>query len=220
MRIKEVPTCERPREKLSKYGPDKLTTAELLAILLRTGTKGKNVIEVARTVLATFPARSLLEARVEDLKKIQGVGVVRALEIIACLELGKRLLKDKKSTLILSPETVWKELKDIVSHKKEHFVIFYLDARQQEIKREIISVGILNASLVHPREVFEPAVKATAAQVIVAHNHPSGDTQPSDEDVALTKQLAAAGSILGIEVLDHVIVGVSGYLSFREQGLL
>lgn len=156
----------------------------------------------------------------DKLKTFSGLGPVKACEIIACFELGKHLLKGKTAGLYLKPEDVWKELKEIRDHKKEHFVIFYLDSRNQEIKREVISVGSLNANLVHPREVFEPAVKNLVAQVILAHNHPSGNPQPSEDDLELNKRLVEAGKILGIEVIDHIIVARDKYLSFREKGLI
>ena len=129
-------------------------------------------------------------------------------------------MQDKKSCLILSPKEVWEELKDIRDNKKEHFVIFFLDSRNQEIKREIISVGSLNANLVHPREVFEPAIRYLASHIIIAHNHPSGDTEPSQEDLEITKRLSEVGKILGIEIIDHVIVAKDKFLSFKEQKLL
>lgn len=121
---------------------------------------------------------------------------------------------------MLSPKDVWEEMKDIRDNKKEHFIIFFLDTRNQEISREIISVGSLNANLVHPREVFEPAVRNLAAQIIVAHNHPSGDTEPSKEDLEITQKLVEAGDILGIEIIDHIIVAKDCYLSLKEQGFL
>ncbi|MCD6214279.1 MAG: DNA repair protein RadC, partial [Candidatus Desulfofervidus sp.] len=154
------------------------------------------------------------------LKDYPGLGPAKACEIVACFELGKRLLKGKKARIYLSPKEVWEELKDIRDNKKEHFVIFYLDSRNQEIKREIISVGSLNASLVHPREVFEPAVRNLAAQIILAHNHPSGDPEPSEDDITITKRLIEAGKIMGIEVVDHIIVVKNGFFSFKEKGLL
>lgn len=148
------------------------------------------------------------------------MGSAKTCEIVACFELGRRLLQNKQSTLILGPKDVWEELKDIRDNKKEHFVIFFLDARNQEIKREVISIGSLNANLVHPREVFEPAVRHLAAQVIVAHNHPSGDPEPSEDDLEITKRLTEAGKILGIEVVDHIIITKSDFLSFKEKGLI
>lgn len=156
----------------------------------------------------------------QDLQGYNGLGPAKACEIVACFELGKRLLKDKKAELYLKPEDVFGQLKDIRDNKKEHFVILYLDTRNQEIKKEIISIGSLNASLVHPREVFEPAVRNTAAQIIIAHNHPSGDTNPSTEDIHISQRLVEAGKIMGIEVIDHVIVAKNSYFSFKEKGLI
>lgn len=220
MKIKELPKIERPREKLEKYGPGKLSSSELLAILLRTGGKGVNVVEMSAKILKKFSGVGLATASFTELKKTFGLGPAKACEIVACFEMGRRLLQNKKEALILSPQEVWQELKDIRDHKKEHFVIFYLDTRNQEIKRETISVGTLNANLVHPREVFEPAIKHNAAHILVAHNHPSGNTEPSAEDIEVTKRLVEAGKLLGIEVLDHVIVSQAGFASFKEQGLL
>lgn len=220
MKIKDLAKVDRPREKLVKYGPDKLSTTELLAILLRTGTKQINVVQLANKILKTWPGEKLQKISITELKTIHGIGETKACEIIAMLELGRRLLKDKQSVLLLSPQDVWNELKDIRDHKKEHFVVFFLDSRNQEIKREIISVGTLNANLVHPREVFEPAIKNNAAQIIIAHNHPSGDPEPSPEDVAITNRLAEAGRILGIEILDHIVVSKDKYCSLKERGVI
>ena len=217
MKLKEVPKVDRPREKLEKYGVGKLSNSELLAILLRTGGKGKNVMEVAEGLLKKFSGVGLSEATVEELMKTFALGRAKGSEIVACFELGRRLLKDKKHALLLSPQDVWKELKDLRDHKKEHFVIFYLNARNQEIKRDIISVGTLTANLVHPREVFEPAVTHLAAHIVVAHNHPSGDVSPSKEDITTTRQLVAAGHLLGIPLRDHIIVTKKEYYSFRDN---
>ena len=220
MKIKDLPKIERPREKLEKYGPGKLSNSELLAILLGTGTKGVNVVELSNKILKKFSGDGLAKADIKDLKSTFGLGSAKACEIVACFELGRRLLQNKKSTIVLSPKDVWEELKDIRGNKKEHFVIFFLDTRNQEIKRETISVGTLNASLVHPREVFEPAIQHLASHVIVAHNHPSGNTGPSEEDSEITKQLVDAGKILGIDVIDHIIVTKDAFLSFKEQNLI
>jgi DNA repair protein RadC len=219
-KIKDLPKVERPREKLMQYGPEKLSNSELLAILLRSGKKGENVVELANKILKRFSKDELPNLTFNDLKDYSGLGPAKACEIIACFELGKRLLKDKKAEIYLKPKEIWEELKDLRDHKKEHFVIFYLDSRNQEIKREIISVGSLNANLVHPREVFEPAVRHLAAQVVLAHNHPSGDPEPSEDDLEITKQLKESGKILGIEVIDHIIITKNGFLSFKERNLL
>lgn len=214
-----MPATDRPREKLMKYGPGRLSDSELLAVLLGTGTKGTNVIDMSENILRKFPEEKLALATVADLSRMSGLGEAKACEIVACFEFGKRFLKGKKTRLYLSPKDVWESLRDIRESRKEHFVVFYLDTQHQEIMRETISVGILDANLVHPREVFEPAVKHVAAQIIVAHNHPSGSSQPSDEDIEVTKRLASAGKILGIEVLDHVIVTSRNFFSLKENGL-
>lgn len=219
-KIKDLPKVERPREKLEKYGPEKLLNSELLAILLGTGTKGINVVELANKILKKFSGEGVDKANFKELKNTFGLGTAKACEIVACFELGRRFLQNKKSVLILSPQDVWYELKDLHDNKKEHFVVFYLDSRNQEIKRDIVSIGSLNASLVHPREVFEPAVRHLAAQIIVAHNHPSGDSESSAEDLAITKRLVEAGKILGIELVDHVIVTKSGFVSLKEKGII
>ena len=218
--IKDLPKVERPRERLMQYGPEKLSNSELLAILLRSGKKGENVIELANKILKRFSKDTLPNLTFNDLKDYPGLGPAKACEIVACFELGKRLLKDKKAEIYLKPKEIWEELKDLRDLKKEHFVIFYLDSRNQEIKREIISVGSLNANLVHPREVFEPAVRNLAAQIILAHNHPSGDPEPSEDDLEITKRLAEAGKILGIEVVDHIIITKTGFVSFKEKNLI
>ena len=218
--IKQLPRVDRPREKLIKYGPGKLNNSELLAILLRTGKRGENVVEMARKILQKFGSQGLHNATFKDLVQHVGLGPAKACEIVACFELGKRLLKDKKAVLIMSAQDVWQQMADIRDNKKEHFVVFYLDTRNQQIKREIISVGTLNASLVHPREVFEPAIRHNAAHIIIAHNHPSGDPEPSQEDLVLTRRLTEAGKILGIELLDHVIITQYQWLSLKERSLI
>lgn len=219
-RIKDLEKIDRPREKMETYGAEKLSDAELLAILLRTGTGGCNVIKLSQKILKKFPKEKLLTASIEQLSAIHGLGKVKASEIIACLELGKRLLKGKKSTLLISPKDVWENLKDIREHRKEHFIVFYLDVRNQEIQRDTISVGTLNSSLIHPREVFEPAICHNAAQILIAHNHPSGDSTPSEDDLEVTKRLVSAGKILGIEIVDHVIVTKNAFVSLKCEGLL
>lgn len=219
-KIKDLPKIERPREKLEKYGPERLSNSELFAILLRTGSKGVNVVELSNKILKKFSSDGLTKATAKELKNTFGLGTAKACGIIACLELGRRLLQNKQTFLILSPKDVWDELKDIRGNKKEHFVVFFLDARNQEIKREIISMGSLNINIVHPREVFEPAVRNLAAQIIIAHNHPSGDPQPSKEDLEVTQKLVEAGKILGIEVANHVIVSKDKFVSLKEKGAI
>ncbi len=219
MSIKHIHPVDQPREKLEKYG-GKLSDVELLAIILHTGPKGSNVLRLATALLRDFKGTSLANAGREELKQIRGLGA-KVAEILACFELGRRLLRDKKSSLLLSPRQVWEEMKDIRGHKKEHFVTFFLDTQNQVNHREVISVGTLNASLIHPREIFEPAIKYLAANVIISHNHPSGSLEPSAEDLQVTRRLQDAGrSVLGIEVLDHVIVTAEKFFSWKEQNLL
>lgn len=220
MPIQNIHKIEQPRERLQKYGHEKLSNAELLAIILRTGPRGSNVMRLAESALSKYKGSSLANAGFLDLRNIKGIGPVKAGEIIACFELGRRLLKDKQSTLVLSPREVWEELQDVRASKKEHFIVFFLDTQNQLLKKETISIGTLNSSLIHPREVFEPAIKYLASHIIVAHNHPSGSLEPSSEDIATTKRLCHAGRLLGIEILDHVIVTKNFFTSFKERNLL
>ena len=219
VRIKDLPEGDRPREKLIKYGPDKLNNEELLALILGSGTKGVNVRTLAGRILRKNREK-INSLTLEDLKNEKGLGKVKATQVIAVLELGKRLFAGKKNDLILSPKKVWERCEDFRSSKKEHFAIFFLDARSQEIKREVISVGTLTASLVHPREVFESAIKANAVSIILVHNHPSGDVNPSEDDIELTERLKKAGKIMGIKASDHVIVSWKDYFSFSGEKIL
>ncbi|MCK4386845.1 MAG: DNA repair protein RadC [Candidatus Pacebacteria bacterium] len=218
--IKDIPKIERPREKLCKYGSGKLSDAELLAILLRTGAKELNVLDLAKKILRKFKDEKISETNIKELEKIHGLGTAKACEIVACFELGRRKLKGKKTSILLSPKNVWDRMADIRVSKKEHFVVFYLDSRNQEIEREIISIGTLTESLVHPREVFESAVVNKTVSIIIAHNHPSGDTEPSEADIEITKKLTKAGKILGIKIVDHIIVTKDKWRSFQEENLL
>lgn len=220
MRIKDLPRAERPREKLAAYGADRLSDTELLAILLRNGTKNINALELSGRLLRRLGGRGLASASLGELKKLFGLGVAKASEIVAAMELGRRLLNGKKSALLLSPEDAWREMRDMRHLKKEHLVVFFLDARNQEISRHTVSIGTVNSSIVHPREVFEPAIRRAASQVLIAHNHPSGDTRPSAEDIRVTAQLSEAGKILGIQITDHVIVSGADFTSMKACGLL
>ncbi len=220
MKIKDLPNVDRPREKLIKYGPEKLKNEELLAIVLGKGIKGKNAIELSKIILRKFPQEKIVSLSLVDLKNFAGIGLAKSCQIIACLELGKRLVNGKKSTVVLSPKEIWEEMKEVRNSKKEYCYIFFLDVRNQVIKKELISVGNLNSSLIHPREVFEPAVRYSTAQIIISHNHPSGESDPSEEDLILTRRLVEAGKIMGIEIIDHVIVAEKNYLSLKERGLM
>lgn len=220
--IRDLPIVERPREKLLKYGPGRLSAVELLAILLGTGRKGESVLLVAKKLFKTIPFEKFPHLTSNEFRNISGIGPAKTCELLASIELGKRLFQNKKVAIsqLLNPKDVFDNLKDISQSKKEHFIVFFLDSRNQQIHREIISIGTINASLVHPREVFEPAIRHLSVQIILAHNHPSGDLEPSEEDLTVNKRLTEAGKLLGIEVLDHIIVTKDSFISFKEKGLM
>lgn len=222
--IRDVPKEERPRERLLKLGPRALSNQELLSIILGSGTKHESVLLLAQRLLMHFEGLSLLkDASVEELTAIKGIGVVKAVNIIASIELGRRMhaLKSKDSSVIRSPEDgadfVMEEMRDL---KQEHFVVLFLNTKNQVIHKQTIFIGSLNASIVHPREVFKEAVKRSAASIICAHNHPSGDPTPSQEDIHVTKRLAESGKMLGIELLDHLVIGDRKFVSLKEKGYL
>lgn len=220
MKILDLPKVDRPRERLEKYGIDKLSDAEVVALFLCTGIKGVNVVDLSKKILKKVSTLGSKNITINNLLEIKGLGKVKAGQIIACLEFGRRLFQNKKSKLILSPQSVWVEMRDLSLSKKEHFVVFFLDVQNQIIKKDIISIGILDTSLVHPREVFEPAIKYSTAQIILAHNHPSNNLEPSPEDISVTRRLIRAGEIIGIEILDHVIVTKDSYFSLKEANLI
>ena len=211
---------EQPREKLARLGPEGLKNSELLALLLRTGYKGKNVFTLAENLLQKYPKSELFEMPYKNLSKIKGIGKSRAAVIVAGCELSRRLFNKSTHLQIIKPLDVVAQVQEIISRKKEHFVAIYLNARNELLRREFISIGILDASIVHPREVFGPAIEHCAASIILVHNHPSGNTNPSEDDRNLTKKLIDSGEILGIEVLDHIIVSSNDYFSFKDNGIL
>ncbi len=222
MKIKDLPKIERPREKLIAKGAENLKDSELLAILLRTGTIGKNVIEIASQILTKYSKKRLLQMTYADLSKISGIDSAKATTLLAAFELSKRALEvnDTNLPVISDAKDAVAQLSDMRDLKKEHLVALYLNAKNQLVHKETISMGTLNANLVHPREVFEPALKYSAAQIIAAHNHPSGDPKPSEDDLDLTKRLTEAGKMMGIDVMDHVIVSKNSYFSFKEEKLI
>ncbi|MFA6185525.1 MAG: DNA repair protein RadC [Candidatus Shapirobacteria bacterium] len=222
-KIKDIPKVDRPREKLIKSGAKFLKDYELLAILLGTGTKGKNVLEVAQDILSSYPKKKLLGLDFTQFKKINGIGPAKATQILAAFEFASRVLEvDSSDTLpiVRTSKDIIAQISFLREHKKENFVVLYLNSRDELLNKETISVGTLNASLVHPREVFEPAARYFAAQIILAHNHPSGDSEPSEDDLIITKRLVEAGKIMGIEVNDHIIITKNSFFSFKENGLI
>ncbi len=219
-KIKDLPSFRRPREKLESLGTHALKNHELLAVLLRTGYQGKSALEVARRILKRYSLEQLAQLDFKALSQIKGVGKSRAATIIAAFSLASRANPNQKAIKINSPEDAVKVLSFIRNKKREYFVALYLDAENKLITHEIISIGSLDSSLVHPREVFYPAIKHKAVSIIVAHNHPSGNSEPSEDDIVLTKRLVKAGKIMGIEVIDHIIVVKNGFLSFKEKKLI
>jgi DNA repair protein RadC len=212
---------ERPRERLLESGPGALTDRDLVAVILGTGADGEGVLELAERVTRSVNLRLLPRVPAEELLAIRGLGPARVAQLLAAAEVGRRLWPDGESaSVVRGPETVFELSRDIRATNREHFMGFYLNTRNQVLRREVISIGSLNASIVHPREVFLPAIAVSAASLVLAHNHPSGDPTPSEEDLAITRRLVEAGRLLGIEVLDHVIVSRDTYASFKERRLL
>jgi DNA repair protein RadC len=222
MKIKDFPKHEMPREKLIEKGVKNLRDVELMAILLRTGIEGKDVMKVSDEILKKYPKKKLLALDFENLSKIKGIGPGKACLLLAAFELTKRALEVEDNNLptIVSAKDAVAQLQELRTVKKEHFVVLYLNARNQLIHKETVSIGTLNASLIHPREVFKPAIDYLAASIIIAHNHPSGDVDPSEEDIEITKRIKEAGKIMGIEIADHIIVTKESFLSFQERGLV
>jgi DNA repair protein RadC len=220
--IRDVPKDARPRERLLSAGPESLGDHELLAILLRTGTKEESVLQLAHRLLQHFEGLRLLkDATIEEITSIKGIGTTKAIQILAAIELGRRIsrLSYNERYVIRSPEDGAKYvMEDMRFLSQEHFVAIYLNTKNQVIHRKTIFIGSLNASIVHPREVFKEAIKRSAASIICVHNHPSGDPTPSREDIDVTKRLAECGRIIGIELLDHLIIGDQKFVSLKEKG--
>lgn len=222
--IKEFDQEDRPREKLISKGADSLSDEELLAIIIGTGTREKNVVELSREILQTFSYNSLSDIEVSELTKIKGIKSAKASSIVASLRFGQRIAQktmERKIIKISSSEDIYNYLKnELVDKKNEYFYAILLDTKNVIISKEVISIGILDASLVHPREAFKLAVKKSAKSIIFAHNHPSGDYTPSNDDFKTTQRLVQAGEILDIEVLDHIIIGKDSYYSFKKENFL
>jgi DNA repair protein RadC len=218
-RIKDICQDERPREKLERYGPDSLSNDELLALILRTGHQRENAIDMSNRLINEYGLDKLSDLALKELQEIKGIGPAKACQIIALFEFNKRHAISKRDEKpIKCAKDVYEYALPLLSGKdKEHFMILHLDSKSRVIKDEIISIGILNASLVHPREVFKSAIKESANAIVLVHNHPSGDYTPSQEDKEITERLFEAGEVLNIKVLDHVIIGKEGYWSWKEE---
>lgn len=222
--VRDLPLSERPRERLSRLGPEVLSEQELLACVLGRGVAGESVLISARRLLASFGTlRGITEASVEQLSEIHGIGPAKAAQLKASAELARRLAlpADRRRILVDSLEAAAALLRPhLRDRQKEHVVALLLDNRHQLIRLAPVAVGSLSASIVHPRELFKDAIAASAAAVILAHNHPSGDPEPSEHDLQLTARVVEAGALLGIEVLDHVIIGGDGVVSLRARGII
>ena len=210
----------RPRERLCNLGPVALSDAELLANILKMGCRGENVIDMSNRLISKYGMDKLSSCSLTELKKIKGIGPAKACQILSVFELGKRHSFSKKNKVLV------KNAKDVFDYARnkmsgldrEQFAILHLDTKNNITKYDVVSVGILNASIIHPREIFKPAIKESSNSIILLHNHPSGDPTPSTEDEDVTKCLQKAGELLNIPVLDHVIVGAGMYYSFKEEG--
>jgi len=222
--IHDLPISERPRERLQKFGVSALSAQEILALILGRGVSGESVMVTAQRLLSRFGSlKGIADASVEELSQVKGIGLAKAAQIKAAFELANRLegyAELGNKPIVKTPEDVVGLVRGrLRGKKKEYFLALLLDTRGQLIKVSEISVGSLDTSIVHPREAFKEAISASAASVIFVHNHPSGDPAASEDDIKLTKRLAEAGEIVGIEVLDHIIIGDKNHLSLKSKGL-
>ncbi|KAA9000403.1 JAB domain-containing protein [Paenibacillus spiritus] len=222
--LRDLPHEERPRERMMQYGAEALSQAELLAILLRTGTRRESAIAVAQRILGQAGGlRKLADLGVEELTGIKGIGPAKAVQLKAAIELGRRMAGSRlgEPVTIRSPQDAADLLSEQLRYlQKEHFVCLFLNTKNHVIAQETLSMGSLNASIVHPREVYRAAIKYSSASIVCAHNHPSGDPAPSPEDIALTRRLFQAGEIVGIDLLDHLIIGDGSFVSLKEKGII
>lgn len=220
MKIKDIPNGERPRERLKEVGAANLTNKELLSIILKTGTKNKNVSELALELLKNYELVDFKDLNLYDLTKIIGIGEVKAIELLASIEFGKRIfLKEgKKLKKLDNPKVIWESSKYLFAGlKQEHFYCYYFNNKQELIERKLIFMGTLNQATTHTREIFKEAYKVSASSIICLHNHPSNDVTPSTADKLFTERLMKTGSIQGIPVIDHIIVGENSFYSFYEH---
>ncbi len=219
MKILDMEKNSRPRERLQEFGVESLSDAELLSIILRTGTKAENVIDMSNRLIALYGIDELFNCTINELEKINGIGQAKAMQLLAVSEIGKRIrLKKKKQDKIDSAKDVFNLFEErLKSEKQEYFFTVLLNTKNYVINIQKISMGILDASIIHPREIFKSAIRNSASKIILVHNHPSGDPTPSEEDLEITNKLIGSGELIGIEVLDHVIIGDGKYWSWLEK---
>ncbi len=224
MRMGELPAEERPRERMRALGVEALSMRELLALVIGSGSRGKGTMEVADDLVVSFESvRDLALASVERLCRVSGVGVARASRVMAAIELGKRVLKSSRGdrkTVRCPADAAGMVMEDMMNLDREHFRVMLLDSKNAVISVETVSIGTVNASIVHPREVLKPALEKSATSIILVHNHPTGSVSPSREDILITRRFEKCGRILGIDVVDHIIVGDNNYVSMKEGGYL
>ncbi len=218
-RIRDIPEDLRPREKLKRFGPKALSDEELLAVILGTGTKDKDVITLSREVLREGWGR-LRDMSLEELRRFRGLGEVKALQIKALLEIAERIKRPGGDLRILSPETAYRFLRTRFTSQRETLIALYLDLSHRVIGEEVVAIGTVNRLTAQPKEVMLKAVQLAAYGILIAHNHPQGSPEPSEEDIRFTKRLREACEILGFELIDHIIISEEGYISFRERGYL
>ncbi len=221
--IKELPVDERPRERLVQFGANALSSAELLAILLRTGTPEMTAVQLAQHLLTSMGSlRAIASAKPSELAQVKGIGLAKAAQLLAAVELGRRIALEAmgEQPAITRPEDVYALLHhQLRDEKQEHVILLLLNTKNRVIQQSTLTKGTLDASLLHPREVFREAIRHSASSIILAHNHPSGDPTPSSEDIQMTKRLHQAGQLLGIDLLDHVILGDGRWVSLKAQGV-
>ena len=218
--IKTIPQSERPRERLKEVGSVNLTDRELLAIILKTGTKNYSVMDLALEILKKYKIQELQEITISKLTEIKGIGEVKAIELLATIELGKRIYikKNKKKEKLSDPKSIWEASRYLfVNLKQEHFYCLYFNNKQELLERKLLFMGTINQSITHPREVFKEAYRLSASSIVCMHNHPSGDLTPSRADISFTEKLIKIGQLQGIPILDHIIVGEDEYYSFYEN---
>ncbi len=222
--IHDLPKDERPRERLQKFGPEVLSSQELLELVIGRGVPKKSVMSIAQELLIRFGnIKAISEATIEELSKIKGIGLAKAVQLKACFELGKRqeLDIDSKEIKIEDIYSILKLIKkSLIDKTKEHFKLILLNTRKKVIGISNISIGTLDSNIVHPREVFKEAILHSAASIILVHNHPSDDPEPSEADLVITKKLIEAGKLLGIPVIDHIIITKKDYFSFKEKEII